>query len=704
MFTHPRFRTDLEIFEQKDGAGHKIVVLKDPVARKYFRLSHYEYRFLGKLDGTLSAKKAATELEEAGYYYCDGDINQILARAAQTGLLLGTAFGTARHQLATKRGIEQLRHRQRWASVYFLFIPLINPDPFLERTVKYFNVLFNKWTAIVPLVALPGAVYLIVSGMPRIQQEFLFFFNLENLVYLWVTVAITKLAHEFSHAYTAKRFGLHVPEMGVAFLIFFPCLYCNTTEAWELADRRQRMAISAAGVVAEAVLAVFAAYVWYFSRPGVINSVAFYLMGVSLLSTLLINGNPLLKFDGYFLLADYLRLPNLYQKAFAYIRHLFMNRVLGISNVPDPARTARERMIFGFYGFGSFTYRIFLYLGIIAGVYYRFDKTLGIILAVLAFALFLVRPAWTGTARLFNLRDNIHIRFRGALVLACCLLLLAAAFFVPIATNSIYPCYLDAGQKQKIAVPQHTWVDEVRVREGMPVARGTVMFQLDTSVLRLNLVKQEVDRDIIKKELDLLLLDDRRRAEIPSKEIELHQVEDEIRRTNRHLAEAEGGVVAPFDGVVTKLNPKMKKGFQPGEGVIVGELESLSDLAVHALIPERSLSQVHVGQRVRVWFPVAGGKEFEAKVSGIRQFSEKDLSESPFSSRFGGELATEVRSHDQKDSPLESQYNLSVLFDHPEANIPLGMTGRLVVGSPAQSIAGRIVDHVAQTLNREALF
>lgn len=704
MVLHPRFRTDFEVFEHKEPGGRKIIVLKDLLAHKYLRLSEYEYRFLKALNGSVSPKQATKQLEEAGYYYCDDDINQIIAKAAQTGLLLGTTFSTARHQLAMKSRIKQLKRAQRFSSVYFLFIPLLNPDRFLERTLKFVSLICNRWTAIIPLVALPGALYLIVSGMPKIRQEFLFFFNLNNLVFLWITVAVTKLAHEFAHAYTAKKFGLQVPDMGVAFLIFFPCLYCNTTDAWQLADRRQRMAISAAGVAAEAVLSTFAAYVWYFSKPGIVNSVAFYLMGVSFLSTVLINGNPLLKFDGYFLLADYLRIPNLYQKAFGHIRFLFLNRVLGMSEIEDSARSKRERVIFGLYGFGSLTYRVFLYAGIITGVYYRFDKTLGILLAVLAFALFVVRPAWKGSATLFRLRAGIKVRLRGALVFACCVLVLGTALFVPIAGNSVYPCFLDAAQKQKITVPQHTWVEEVNVREGMPVTQRTVMFQLDTSVLRLNLAKQEVNRSIIKKELELLSLDDKRRAEIPGKEVELHQAEDEIRRTNQQLAEAESGITAPFDAVVTRLNPKMRKGFQPGEGVIVGELETTAKLVVHALIPEKDLETIHVGQQVRVWFPASGGMEFEERVNTIRPFSEKDLSESPFSSRFGGEVATEVRSHDQKDSPLESQYDCSILFTHPEANIPLGMTGRVVVPSRSRSVAGRIADRLVQTFNREALF
>jgi putative peptide zinc metalloprotease protein len=704
MSLHPRFRIDLEVFEQKDSEGHKIVVLKDLIGHKYFRLSEYEYRFLQNLDGSISPKQAAAKLGEAGYYYCDDDVTQIVAKATQAGLLLGTTFGTARYQLAVKRRIKQLKRTQRLSSVYFLFIPLLNPDRFLARTLKFVRLLCNRWTAIIPLVALPGALYLIVSGIPRLRQEFLFFFNLNNLVILWITIAIVKLTHEFAHAYTAKRFGLQVPEMGVAFLIFFPCLYCNTTDAWQLAGRRQRMAISAAGVAAEGVLSIFAAYIWYFSMPGIANSVAFYLMGVSFLSTILVNGNPLLKFDGYFLLADYLRLPNLYQKSFAHIRYLFLNRVLGLPDITDSARSRRERVIFGFYGFGSFTYRIFLYAGIITGVYFRFDKTLGILLAILAFSLFVVRPLLKGTATLFRLRSGIRVRFQGALILACCLLLPGMVLFIPIATNSVYPCFADAAQKRKITVPQHTWVEEVSVREGLPVAQRTVMFQLDTSVLRLNLVKQKVNREIIKKELELLSLDDKRRAEIQGKEIELRQAEDEIRRTNQQLAEAEREIIAPFDGVVTRLNPKMKKGFQPGEGVIVGQLESASHLVVHALIPERDLEKVHEGQRVRLWFPVGRGIEFQGKVNAIRPFSVKDLSESPFSSRFGGEVATEIRSQEQKDSPLEPQYDCSVLFTQPGAKIPLGMTGRLVAPSPPQCIAGRLFGKLVQTFNREALF
>lgn len=697
-----KFRPDLEAFEQRDGSGHKIVLLKDPVSEKYFRVSDYEYRLLKTFDGTVKVEDAVERLKAEGYYYSSQDAAQIVTKAAQVGLLLGTMFGTARFLTAAKDRMKQLKRARLLSSVYFLFIPLVNPDKFLGKTVRYFRLIYNKWTGLLAALAFPGAVYLVISGIPKIRSEFLFFFNLHNLFYLWVTIAVTKLVHELSHAYTAKRYGLHVPSMGIVFLIFFPCLFCNTTDAWQLADRRQRMAISAAGVGAEFVLAVIAVYVWYFSNPGIVNSLAFYLMGVSVVSTVLVNGNPLMKFDGYFILVDFLGIPNLYRKSFAYLKYLFMNRVLGVSSVPDPSIRPGERSIFTAYGSASFVYRIALYTGIVAGVYYRFDKTLGILLAALAFGLFIVSPVMRGLVTLYKQRSQVRPGLRGTLILIALVAMGAAVLFVPFGGKSVYPCYLDSVRKQKLTIPIHTWVADVLIREGTHVTRGAVLFRLDTSLLELKLLKKECDRDIIKAELKLMLLDDEKRAEIPGKEIELRQAEDEIGLIKQRLDEARNGITAPFDGVVTKLDPEMKRGYQPGEGVVVGELESPVDCSVRALIPEKDLHKVKVGREIR--FILSGeGTEHTAAIDHIRPFSEQDLSASPFSSRLGGEVATEIRGHQHKDAPLEAQFDCSVPFRNDEPRVPLGMTGRFIVPSAPRSVATWVLDTVAQTFNRESL-
>jgi putative peptide zinc metalloprotease protein len=361
MESQPKLRPDLVSFSQEERSGKKRVVLKDPVSGKYYRLSDYEFKFLQGLDGTLTIEAAIEKLGLAGRYYSPEDARRILGRAAELGLLLGTRFGTAPFQMHLRNRIRAAKRTKFFSGIYFLFIPILNPDRFLERTLWLFNLIATKWAAILVALATPGAIYIIIAELPRMELEYLFFFNWRNLLFLWLTIALTKLLHEFSHAYTAKRLGLSVPDMGIAFLIFFPCLYCNTTDAWQLADPKQRAKIAGAGIISEAAVAVVSAYVWYYSQPGIVNSLAFYLMAVSFISTVVFNGNPLMKFDGYFILIDLLGMPNLATNSFRYIKYLFLNRVLGNSLIPNPASTGRDMVIFSVYGTAAFLYRISLY-------------------------------------------------------------------------------------------------------------------------------------------------------------------------------------------------------------------------------------------------------------------------------------------------------------------------------------------------------
>ncbi|MEW6530551.1 MAG: site-2 protease family protein [Thermodesulfobacteriota bacterium] len=701
MQARPKFRPDIQASEQNEG-GEKFVLLKDPVTEQYYRVTPFEYRLLKALDGRVTLEEALEALKNLGYYYSPEDARLIVAKAAEYGLLLGTRFGTAEFQRHLRDRIMKAKKERVLASLYFMFIPILNPDRFLERTLWFYRKLVNKWTAIAAGVLALGAVVLIIAGSSHIETEFLFFFNLENLVYLWVTIAITKLVHEFAHAYSAKSYGLHVPQMGIAFLIFFPCLYCNTTDAWQLADRKQRMAISAAGIVAEGMVAVLSAYVWYFTRPGVINSLAFYLMAVSFVSTALFNGNPLLKWDGYFILMDYLRVPNLATKSLSYLKYLFMNRVLGISLIANPAANPREVFIFTTYGISAFLYRIFLYTAIVVGLYYRFDKLLAVLLAFLAIVVFGMRPLVKGIGSIYQKRAEVHPRPAGAVVFALILAVGIGILCFPISTKSVYPCFLDSAKIQKLTVPLKTAVKDVLIRDGMAVQEGSLLFTLDTSPLKLTLRKKEIEREIIKEKIKQALLDDKKMARSRELLIQLSQIGHEIDILRVDFHRAQGGITAPFSGVVIRMDHRLQDGFQPGDGSIVGELKSQGDRVVRILIPEKDMEKVREGQRVEVWFPTPRGVLYSGAITEIKSYNESDLADSPFSSRFGGEIATEARDSKRLDIPLEAQYVCSANFSG-NAAMPLGVTGRCAIGSPPQSILSRAFSAAIQTFNRESL-
>jgi putative peptide zinc metalloprotease protein len=401
---------------------------------------------------------------------------------------------------------------------------------------------------------------------------------------------------------------------------------------------------------------------------------------------------------------DLLRLPNLYTRALAYVQYLFMNQVLGISLVPNPATTPREVILFTIYGISAFCYRIFLYLAISMGVYYRFDKLLGIILAVVAFTLFVIRPLVKGAKTVFMQRKEIHPRLVGVSVFAGLLLVALVVLITPVSRSSIYPCYMDSAKVQKLTVPLQTSVAEVFIREGTPAAKGDLLFTLEASLLKLNLVEKEVQREILRNEVKNFQLDEKRMASVPGKEIELRKVADQAERIRRDLFLAEAGIVAPFDGVVTSLDYKLQTGFGPGEGVVVGEFESLTDCVVHALIPARDLYQMTSIREAKIWFLVGTGITLTGRIDEIKPYSEQNLKNLPFSSRLGGELATETRGEDLTDAPLEAFYLCSVNLKNPQGLIPLGMTGKFILHLPARSILSRVVETAFTAFNKELIF
>ena len=379
-------------------------------------------------------------------------------------------------------------------------------------------------------------------------------------------------------------------------------------------------------------------------------------MAMSFISTVLFNGNPLMRFDGYFILMDWLRLPNLSTRATAYVRYLVMNRVLGISLVSNSATTPREVSIFTVYGVCAFAYRIFLYTSIVLGVYYRFDKLLGILLALLAFSLFIVRPLIKGAKTVYMQRKEIHPRPSGVFVFALFLCLAVLILVIPLPRTSLYPCYLASAKIQKLTVPLQTTVDQVFIREGTGASKGKLLFTLEASALKVALAQKQIQHQQLRTEVTATSGDEKRRAEARGKEMELRKLQDETTRLSRDLSIAEHGIVAPFDGMVTTLDYRLQTGFGPGEGVVVGEFESPKDCVVYALVPATDLRKFHVGEKVKIWFQLGPGIIVDGSIDEIKPYGEEDLKNLPFSSRLGGELATEARGEELKDAPLEALY------------------------------------------------
>src|SRR5262249_34141486 len=310
------------------------------------------------------------------------------------------------------------------------------------------------------------------------------FFSFKTVAYLWVALGAVKIIHEFGHGLSCKAFGGEVHEMGLLFLVFSPCLYCNVSDAWTLPSKWKRIIISFAGIYVELIIAAIATFVWWNtpSHPFV-NNLSLSLMVVCSISTVVFNANPLMRYDGYYVLADWLEIPNLRDRSNRFLQRLVMDYCLGIEVQPDPYQAMWRRVLFVVYAVVSYIYRWVITFSILyfMSMFLKPYK-LGVISSMLACAAAGSMVGWP----LYRLGKNLHKRGRlpdmktprvtiSASVLAACL---AVFFFVPLPINKVKETGLVQIEPQSIQ-PVHIEIpgilEKVYVKERQEVKKGTVL-------------------------------------------------------------------------------------------------------------------------------------------------------------------------------------------------------------------------------------
>ena len=303
-----RMRPDLELRAVR-MRGRPQWSVKDPLALRYFQLREEEYFILRMLDGRTSIDDIQRRFERqfAPRRLEPRRLQAYLGRLHDEGLILSDPVGQGA-ELLLRRGKLQ---RQKWletvSNVLALQFRGIDPDAFLGRIEPATRWIFSRTMALLCGLLTTAAILLVAVHFNTLQSllpDFRAFFGAGNLFWLAVALGMVKICHEIGHALTCRHFGGHCHELGFMLLVFTPCLYCNVSDAWLLSDKWRRIAISAAGIVVEVMVASLATFVWWFSGSGLINSLCLDLMFVCSVNTMLLNGNPLLRYDGYYILSD----------------------------------------------------------------------------------------------------------------------------------------------------------------------------------------------------------------------------------------------------------------------------------------------------------------------------------------------------------------------------------------------------------------
>jgi putative peptide zinc metalloprotease protein len=419
----PRLRSTVQVYRQQ-FRGQTWHVLQDPASNQFSRLSEPAYRFVGLLDGRRTVADAWQACNEqlGDDAPTQGEVIQLLGQLYVFNLLQSELPPDAeglfkRYRKRVRREVQGVM-----ANLMFVRIPLLDPDRFLDAIVPVFGWIFSwvgfaLWVLILGmgLFALGTHTRELASRVGAMLSNALL---MQNVLLFYGSFIGVKIFHELGHALACKKFGRlqgsggEVHTIGVMLLVLVPMPYVDASSSWAFQKKWHRVVVGSAGMMIELAIASLAAIVWVSTSEGdAVHAVAYHVMFIASISTLIFNGNPLLRFDAYYILSDILEIPNLSQRSKDYLYYLVKRYVWGVRNPRNPATTAGERVWFFFYGIASTIYRVFICVGILWVVSQKL-YVLGLALAVGAAIAWVLVPLGKYIKYIFTSPELARTRWR----------------------------------------------------------------------------------------------------------------------------------------------------------------------------------------------------------------------------------------------------------------------------------------------------
>jgi putative peptide zinc metalloprotease protein len=598
-------RDDLRLFEASPGIdGEPAWMIQDIVTNRFYRIGWLEFETLlrwGKPPPDIAADIAA-----------ETPLRPDTAQIERFSAFLD------RHDLLRRTGDPGQRDRGegpawltwRWWLHHYLFfrIPLLRPHRFLRRLTRRVAWLFTPWTAYAVAALAVLGIVLVARQWDEFTGAVADSFSAEGLVGFAVAIALAKTLHELGHAVVATRHGLRVAHMGIAFVVMWPMLYTDTSEAWRLRHPRQRLAVAGAGIATELIIAALSTLGWALAEPGMLRAGLLYLATTSWVLTLALNASPFTRFDGYYILCDLLDIPNLHERASAMGRVTLRRVLLGLDE-PWPERVSprRRRLLTGF-AFATWLYRLVLFFGIAVAVYLFFFKALGIFLFAVEVSWFIALPVLREALGLLAVpwRSQIH------------------AYGVARSDRQLQVFAPFPARLHGIHAPG-------RVR------RGDVLVALEQPDLTLREAGNEATRQGYEGRLAGLMAD-------PAGNDDLTAVEQRMAVESREIGAARAETArltlrAPFDGQWSDIDRGWQAGTWIGTKESVGTLYDPQHWSVDAYVKQDDVGRFRVGSPVR-FYPDGMPGVLRGTVTDVGGSRVAQLDYPMLAQRFGGPLNT----------------------------------------------------------------
>lgn len=725
-----RRRPDLSARRHRyQGKSHWVV--KEPVGLNYFRFQEQEYAILQMLDGTLSLDqiKAEFEREFPPEKITVEELQHFIGTLHRSGLLVTDSPGQG---MELKKRRDERKRKERFAAltnILAIRFKGIDPDRFLEATLPYVRWMFSP--VMFALAALLGlsALTLVAVEFDEFRAKlptFHDFFTPANAFWLAIAMGVTKILHEFGHGYSCKHFGGECHEMGVMVLVLTPCLYCNVTDSWMLPNKWQRAFIGAAGIYVEIIIASICTFVWWFSEPGLLHNLALSTMFVCSVSTIVFNGNPLLRYDGYYILSDVLEIPNLRQKATDILNRKLGEWCLGLEPPYDPFLPQRNQWLFALYSVAAAIYRWVVVFSILWFLYKMWEpyrlEVIGQIIAIASIWSLVAMPLYK-LGKFFWVPGRLDkvkkARFYGSL--GGVALALAAIAFIPLPYRVFAPLEVQPLDATPVYVDVPGQLEEMSVKRGDQVTKDTPLAKLknlDAQLLVAELEGQEKQYEAEAVALRNLAISDPR-ALLRRQEVmeTLKGVQEQLAKQREELARLQltartAGTILPPPEVPeppqdsdelpmwrgTPLDAR-NLGCTLKEGDMLCQIGDPNKMQAVLVVDQSEIEFVREGQSVEVMLDALPRHFLQGQIAegGIARTRLKRSSK-VLSNKTGGELATKTNERGE-EIPLSTSYQVKVPLTDPEARLFINLSGRAKISAGRRTLGQIAWRYLAQTFN-----
>lgn len=698
----PPLRDDLTITEgQLDESGEPTWLIYDSLRHRHYRIDAVAHELLSVWIGCGTIDDLVRSVSARGNSSIESsDVASFIAFLKQNKLCSVSEDG-AWHALDAEG--HYLRHSiiaSAFHNYLFFRIPLWKPQPFLAKWLHVVrNIATRRFFLSVAGLGLIG-LYLVTRQWESFVSTFQYAFQWEGILSALICLTLVKACHEMAHAFAATHYGCRVPSMGIGFMMLTPLLYADVSDVWRLKSRRQRAVVSLAGVFAELVIASLALFSWSFLAEGPLRSAAFFVAVVSLATSLLVNLNPFMRFDGYHLLSDILGVDNLQDRSFALARWKLRELLFKLGRPCPEMIPARLRQVLIVFACATWMYRFALFLGIALLVYHYFFKALGIALFVMEIGYFILWPIWAEARHWWNSRLEIAQNRRWVCTSIGGLLVLIGAF-VPWSNKVEVPAIVEPREIARIFPSRSGVLKDVRVRHGQAVEAGQVLVELQSPEL-------EKEVSIVKIQIRTAHLQYARRlADETDREASM-ELERRISGLQRKLhgleiEKKELQLYAPIGGILVEFNPDLHAGRWINPREFVGTIASRATAVARGYIAETDLARIEAGTG-GVFYPEASQiAPIKSRVTDIALAGAKEIEIVDLVSLYGGRVGVQLDER-RRHLPVVAQYPVRFELNASSQSVDLIRRGVMVVSGKSESFATRVFWRVTSVLIRESGF